>query len=149
MVTFLNRFCKAVSLESFVEFSLFSRDLRFRVTGRPRKTSGRRWGGTAAPAHWQVRAADGRYEHLRRAPPSVFFRATTAPVFPRPSASEMGRMTLGGVSPFLSSAQQHRKCQYPGNGTGGDDEKLFLRKSCSYTYNTQPCNKTEGELTRN
>nr|XP_040035298.1 endothelial PAS domain-containing protein 1b [Gasterosteus aculeatus aculeatus] len=64
------------------------------------------------------------------------------------AASEMGRMTPGGVSPFLSSAQQHRKCQYPGNGTGGDDEKLFLRKSCSYTYNTQPCNKTEGMVSR-
>ncbi|XP_054456254.1 endothelial PAS domain-containing protein 1-like isoform X2 [Anoplopoma fimbria] len=58
------------------------------------------------------------------------------------AASEMGRMMPGSMSSCFSSPQQHRKCQYPVNG------KLFPQKSCSFTYNMQPSNKTEGIASR-
>ncbi|XP_068590533.1 endothelial PAS domain-containing protein 1b [Cebidichthys violaceus] len=60
------------------------------------------------------------------------------------SLAEMGRMMPGSMSSSLRSVQQHRKCQYPGNGIGGANEKPFLQKSCNYTYNMQPSNRTEG-----
>ncbi|XP_042358336.1 endothelial PAS domain-containing protein 1-like [Plectropomus leopardus] len=58
------------------------------------------------------------------------------------AVSEMGRMMPGSMSSCLSSLKQHRKSQYPGNGTGGTNEKLFLQKSCNYTeYTMLPVNK--------
>ncbi|TMS04778.1 hypothetical protein E3U43_009935 [Larimichthys crocea] len=61
----------------------------------------------------------------------------------------MGRMMPGGMSSCLSSLQQHRKSQYPGNGIGGANEKPFPQKSCSYSqYNMLPSNKTEGIASR-
>lgn len=66
------------------------------------------------------------------------------------AASEMmGRMMQGGVSPCLGSLQHHQKCQYPGNGIiGGASEKAFPQKSCNYTYNMQPSNKSQGIASR-
>ncbi|KAG8000327.1 Endothelial PAS domain-containing protein 1, partial [Nibea albiflora] len=61
----------------------------------------------------------------------------------------MGRMMPGGMSSCLSSLQQHRKSQYPGNGIGSASEKPFPQKSCNYTqYNMLPSNKNEGIASR-
>ncbi|KAL6102166.1 epas1 [Pungitius sinensis] len=57
------------------------------------------------------------------------------------SAGSLAAPEMGG----MMAAQQQRKSQYPGSGT---NEKLFLRKSCNYTYNTQPSNKAEGIASR-
>lgn len=63
--------------------------------------------------------------------------------------SVMGRMIPGSMPSRLSSLQQHRKSQYPGNGIGGANEKPFTQKSCSYTqYNMLPSTKTEGIASR-
>lgn len=64
--------------------------------------------------------------------------------------SGMGRMMPGGsMSLCLSSLQQHRKSQYPGNGLGGMNEKTFPQKSCNYTdYSTMPYNHTGGIASR-
>ncbi|XP_035519566.1 endothelial PAS domain-containing protein 1b [Morone saxatilis] len=63
--------------------------------------------------------------------------------------SGMGRMVSGSMSSSMSSLQQHRKSQYPGNGIGGANEKPFPQKSCNYTqYNMMPSNKTEGIASR-
>lgn len=61
----------------------------------------------------------------------------------------MGRLMPGNGTPFPSFLRQHRTSQYPGDGIGGQNEKPFNRKSCSYTeYNLCPSNKTEGIATR-
>ncbi|KAM7408281.1 hypothetical protein PAMA_002135 [Pampus argenteus] len=63
--------------------------------------------------------------------------------------SRMGRMMPGSTSLCLSSLQQHRKSQYPGNGLGGINEKSFHQKSCNYTdYSMLPSNKTSGIASR-
>uniref|UniRef100_A0A7N6ACJ6 Endothelial PAS domain protein 1b n=1 Tax=Anabas testudineus TaxID=64144 RepID=A0A7N6ACJ6_ANATE len=63
--------------------------------------------------------------------------------------SGMSRMTPGSMSSCLSSLQQHRKSQHPGNGIGVANEKGFPQKSCNYTeYNMLPSNKTEGIASR-
>ncbi|XP_018516288.1 endothelial PAS domain-containing protein 1b [Lates calcarifer] len=63
--------------------------------------------------------------------------------------SGMSRMMPGSMSSCLSSLQQHRKSQYPGNGIGGASEKAFSQKSCNYTdYNMLPSTKTEGIASR-
>ncbi|XP_031171946.1 endothelial PAS domain-containing protein 1b [Sander lucioperca] len=64
------------------------------------------------------------------------------------AASEMGRTMPGSMASCLSSLQQHRKSQNPGNWIGGANDKPFPRKSCSYTYNMLPSNKTEGIASR-
>ncbi|XP_029376549.1 endothelial PAS domain-containing protein 1b [Echeneis naucrates] len=63
--------------------------------------------------------------------------------------SGMRGVMTGSLSSCLSSSQQHRKSQYPGNGIGAANEKAFLQKSCNYTnYNMLPSNKTEGIASR-
>uniref|UniRef100_A0A3B4XMW7 Endothelial PAS domain protein 1b n=1 Tax=Seriola lalandi dorsalis TaxID=1841481 RepID=A0A3B4XMW7_SERLL len=63
--------------------------------------------------------------------------------------SGMSRMMSGSMPPCLSSLQQHRKSQYPGNGIGGASEKVFSQKSCNYTdYNMLPSNKPAGLASR-
>uniref|UniRef100_A0A3B4XC12 Endothelial PAS domain protein 1b n=1 Tax=Seriola lalandi dorsalis TaxID=1841481 RepID=A0A3B4XC12_SERLL len=65
------------------------------------------------------------------------------------SESGMSRMMSGSMPPCLSSLQQHRKSQYPGNGIGGASEKVFSQKSCNYTdYNMLPSNKPAGLASR-
>lgn len=64
------------------------------------------------------------------------------------TASEMGRMMPGSMSSCLSSLQQHRKSQCPGNGIADAHEKAFPQKSCNYTYNMMPSHKAEGIASR-
>ncbi|XP_055358696.1 endothelial PAS domain-containing protein 1-like isoform X2 [Betta splendens] len=60
----------------------------------------------------------------------------------------MGRMAPGNVSSCLSSLQQHRKSQHPGNGIVGA-KKMFPQKSCCFReYNPLPSSKSEGIASR-
>ncbi|XP_053292646.1 endothelial PAS domain-containing protein 1b isoform X3 [Pleuronectes platessa] len=59
------------------------------------------------------------------------------------------RMLPGSMSSCLSSLQQHRKSQNPGNGMGGTNQNVFTRKSCNYSdYNLLPSHKAEGIASR-
>ncbi|KAG7512701.1 endothelial PAS domain-containing protein 1-like [Solea senegalensis] len=63
--------------------------------------------------------------------------------------SGVSRMLAGSLPSHPSSLQQHRKCQYPGNGTCATNEKGFLLKSCNYfDYNVAPSHKMEGIASR-
>ncbi|XP_068183026.1 endothelial PAS domain-containing protein 1-like isoform X2 [Antennarius striatus] len=59
--------------------------------------------------------------------------------------SGMGRTMPGSVSFHLDSLQEHRKSQYPGNGT----EKPFSQRTRGYLqYNLLPSDKPEGIASR-
>uniref|UniRef100_A0A1A8GDH9 Endothelial PAS domain protein 1 n=1 Tax=Nothobranchius korthausae TaxID=1143690 RepID=A0A1A8GDH9_9TELE len=59
------------------------------------------------------------------------------------------KMIQGKAPPFHGLLQQHRKSQYPANGTDGVNGKPCFQKSCSYSeYNMPHSNKSEGIVSR-